>query len=98
MLRRRLAPEARMGVLRVDGLLEPRQFPSQVAGPLEVALQQRLLEPGFDTTQSRTNVLDGSAGETEIDGALTRREFVVHGCPPQGGRWRLPAEDVRAEW
>jgi hypothetical protein len=24
-------------------------------------------------------VLDGSAGEAETDGALTRREFVVHG-------------------
>jgi hypothetical protein len=32
-------------VLRVDRLLQPRQFPPQVARPPEVVLEQRLLEP-----------------------------------------------------
>jgi hypothetical protein len=32
-------------VLRVDRLLQPRQFPPQVTRPLEAPLEQRLLEP-----------------------------------------------------
>jgi hypothetical protein len=51
VLRRRLSPQSRMGMLRVDGPLQPRQFPPQITGPLKTALQQRLLEP--DSVLSR---------------------------------------------
>src|SRR5262249_60305726 len=44
VLRGRLAPQARVEVLRVDRRLQPRQFPAQVPRPPEVVLAQRLLE------------------------------------------------------
>src|SRR5262245_22676141 len=37
-----------MDVLRVDRLLQPCQFPPQVAWPAEPPLQQRLLEPAIE--------------------------------------------------
>src|SRR5262249_9714847 len=48
VLRRRLAPQPRVDVLRVDRLLQPRQLAPQVARPLEVPLEQGLLEPAVD--------------------------------------------------
>src|SRR5271170_1442918 len=45
MLRRRLPPKPRVDVLRVDRLLQPRQFPPQVARSVELPLEERLLEP-----------------------------------------------------
>jgi hypothetical protein len=48
VLRRRLAPQPRVGVLRVHRLLRPRRLPPQVARPLEVPLEQGLLEPAFE--------------------------------------------------
>jgi hypothetical protein len=51
----------------------------QALGPgLEVAAPP-LVEPGLGAAHRQANVLDGAAGEAETDGALTRREFVVHG-------------------
>ena len=38
MLRRRLAPEARVDMLRVDCLLQACQLPPQVARPLEAVI------------------------------------------------------------
>jgi len=48
-----------------------------VAG-LQVAAPP-LVEPGLAAAQRRADALDRLASEAETDGALTRREFVVHG-------------------
>src|SRR5512144_2312332 len=48
MLRRRLAPQARVDMLRVDRLLQPRQLPPQVARPLEAVVEQPWLEPAVE--------------------------------------------------
>src|SRR5262249_61770618 len=38
-----------------------------------------LVEPDLGAADGGTDGLDGSAGEAQGNGALTRREFVVHG-------------------
>src|SRR5262249_36303560 len=48
VLCRRLASQLGMDMLRVDRLLQPRQFPAQVARPAEPPLEQRLLEPAIE--------------------------------------------------
>src|SRR5262245_7571245 len=78
---------------RWDALGEVVVGPGAIIEPVRTGLQVAtppLVEPGFGTAQDRTDVLDGPAGEAQTDGALTRREFVVHeilrgatagGCP-----------------
>jgi hypothetical protein len=70
-------------------LVGPRQVVEALGSGLQIAAPP-LVEPGRAAAQRRANVLDMLAGEAEIDGALTRREFVVHdvlrgaaadGCP-----------------
>src|SRR5262249_55927296 len=66
---------------RRDGLGDVAVGAGQVVEPLGSVLQVApppLVEPGLDAAQGRTDVVDGAAGEAETDGALTRREFVVH--------------------
>src|SRR5437868_14596501 len=46
--RRRLAPEPRVDVLRVDRLLQPRQLPPQVARPGVTPVEQPRLEPAAE--------------------------------------------------
>jgi hypothetical protein len=61
--------------------------PGQVVEALGAALQVAtppLVEPGLDAPQGRADVVDGAAGEAETDGALARREFVVHGLSSAG--------------
>src|SRR3954469_20397074 len=48
VLRRCLAPQPRVDVLRIDRLLQPRQFPTQVPRSVELPLQQRFLEPAVE--------------------------------------------------
>src|SRR5258708_5360590 len=48
VLRRRLAPEARVNVLGIDRLLQPSQLAAQVARPSETLLEQRLLKPAVE--------------------------------------------------
>src|SRR5260370_4797327 len=45
---RRLATELRVAVLGVDRLLQSRQFPAQVARPLEAVAEQSRLEPAVE--------------------------------------------------
>ena len=47
-LRGGLFPEPRMGMLRVDRLLQPRQFPPQVARPVSRRSEQPRLEPAVE--------------------------------------------------
>src|SRR5512144_2774697 len=55
----------------------PRRVVEAVGAGLQVAVPP-LVEPGRAATQGGADLLDGSAGEAETDGALTRREFVAH--------------------
>jgi hypothetical protein len=48
VLRRRLTPEPRVDVLRVDRLLQPRQFAPQVARPGVAPVEQPRLEPAVE--------------------------------------------------
>src|SRR5512135_334951 len=48
MLRRRLAPQPWVDVLRVDRLLQPRQLPPQVARPAVAPIEQPGLEPAVE--------------------------------------------------
>src|SRR5262249_14684752 len=48
VLRRRLTPEPRVDVLRVDRLLQPRQLPPQIARPAEAAIEQPRWEPAIE--------------------------------------------------
>src|SRR5271165_2777651 len=67
----------------------PRRVVRALGAGLQIAVPP-LVEPGLAATQGGADLLDGSAGDTETDGALTRREFVAHdvlrsatagGCP-----------------
>src|SRR5262245_2346468 len=67
---------------RWDALGEVVVGPGAVVEPLGAGLQVAtppLVEPGFGAAQHRADVLDGPTGEAQTDGALPRREFVVHG-------------------
>src|SRR5262249_9738796 len=66
-----------------DGVGAPGQVVEALGAVLQVAMPP-LVEPGLDATQGRAEVVDGAAGEAETDGALTRREFVVHGLSSAG--------------
>src|SRR6516165_10977283 len=48
MLCRGLASQTRVDMLRVDGLLQSCQLPTQIAGPVETPLEQRFLEPAVE--------------------------------------------------
>src|SRR5262249_7177103 len=48
VLRRRLAPEPRVGVLGVDRLLQPCQLPPQIARPAVAPVEQPRLEPAIE--------------------------------------------------
>ena len=61
-----------------DLVVGPRQVVEALGAGLQVAAPP-LVEPGLGAAQGRADVLDGPAGEAETDGALARREFVVHG-------------------
>jgi hypothetical protein len=61
-----------------DMAVGPGQVEQALGSVLQVAAPP-LVEPSLDTAQGRADVLDGAAGEAKIDGALSRREFVVHG-------------------
>src|SRR5262249_52893538 len=62
-----------------DVVVGPGQVVQALGSGLQVA-SPPLLEPGLGAAQRRADLLDGPAGEAETDGALTRREFVVHGA------------------
>jgi hypothetical protein len=63
-------------VALVCGILAPvLGVPSVIGLPLSAAV---LVLSGRDLARMRRGLLD-PAGEAETDGALTRREFVVHG-------------------
>src|SRR5262249_32666367 len=76
-----------------DALGEVVVSPGAVGEPLGTGRQvatPRLVDPGLGAARRRADVLDGPAAEAQTDGALTRREFVVHevlrgaaagGCP-----------------
>ena len=61
-----------------DVVVGPCQVVEALGSGLQVAAPP-LVEPGLGSAQGRADVLDGPAGEAETDGALARREFVVHG-------------------
>src|SRR6516164_230862 len=61
-----------------DVVVGPGQVVETLGAVLQVATPP-LVEPRLAAAQSRADVLDGAAGETETDGGLTRREVVVHG-------------------
>ena len=61
-----------------DVVAGPGQVVEAVGAALQVAAPPPM-EPGLAAAQRRADALDRLAGEAETDGALTRREFVVHG-------------------
>src|SRR5579871_2382038 len=61
-----------------DVMAGPRQVVEALGSGLQVAAPP-LVEPGLAAAQRRADVLGGPTGEAQTDGALTRREFVVHG-------------------
>ena len=72
-----------------DVVVGPRQVVEACGSGLQVAVPP-LVEPGLAPAEGQADVLDRPASEAETDGALTRREFVVHavlrgaaagGCP-----------------
>jgi hypothetical protein len=56
----------------------PRQVVEPLGPGFQVAMPP-LAEPDFGAAERGTDGLDGPAGETQGNGALTRREFVVLG-------------------
>jgi hypothetical protein len=62
-----------------DMVVSSGQVVEAVGAGLQVAAPP-LVEPGLGPAQGRADVLDRPAGEAETDGALTRREFIVHGA------------------
>jgi hypothetical protein len=61
-----------------DLVVGSRPVVEAVGAGLQIAVPP-LAEPGLAAAQSGADLLDRAAGETETDGALTRREFVVRG-------------------
>jgi len=55
----------------------PRRVVEALGAGLPIAVPS-LVEPRLAATRDRADLLDGSAGETETDGAPARREFVAH--------------------
>src|SRR5262249_20834222 len=66
-----------------DVVVGPGEVVQALGAVLQVAMPP-LVEPGLDATQGHADVVDGAAGEAETDGALPRREFVVHGLSSAG--------------
>jgi hypothetical protein len=61
-----------------DVMAGPCQVVEALGARLEVAAPP-LVEPGLGAARRRADLLDGSPGEAETDGALAQREFVVPG-------------------
>src|SRR5262249_3735021 len=61
-----------------DLVVGPRPVVAALGAGLQIAVPPGA-EPGLGTAQSRADLLDRAASETETDGALPRGEFVVHG-------------------
>src|SRR6266702_3599945 len=67
MLCRRQTSQTRVDVLSVDCLLQPCQLPTQIARPLEVPLEQRLLEPAVEVLHTAVELRLPSGDEHGVD-------------------------------
>src|SRR5262249_56665518 len=80
-----------------DVVVGPREVVEAVRPGLQVAAPP-LVEPDLGAADGGADGLDGSAGEAQGNGALARREFVVHGYLRGAAAGGCPAGESYRGW
>jgi hypothetical protein len=96
VLGRRLVPQPRVDMLRVDRLLQPRQLPAQVTRPREAPLEQRLLEPAIEVLHAaielRLPCRDEHGADAEAQAQPDHPRQGPRRWPPAGQPVRRPIQ------